>query len=153
MNLTISKLPIVCVLVLALMFCGLIRIRAQDNEMAAVITGVIAAILVVIVIASSPSRAETEEVSPAEPVSQESIRKAYVAGHPELNEQTKQAILNGEILIGMTKEQLIASWGDPLEINTIRTAKKQGREEFVYPDNQYVYIEDGMVTEIRISIK
>lgn len=44
-------------------------------------------------------------------------RQAYVDAHPDLSEKTKQAILNGEVFVSMTKEEVIASWGDTNQKN------------------------------------
>ena len=40
-------------------------------------------------------------------------RAAVVAAHPEWPEQTRQDVLSGLIRVGMTKEQVLASWGQP----------------------------------------
>ena len=40
-------------------------------------------------------------------------RQKYVAMHPELNEYIKRAILTGQVVLGMTKEQIVASLGMP----------------------------------------
>lgn len=41
------------------------------------------------------------------PISQ---RESYVATHA-CSDRTKDAILNGKIYVGMTKEEVVASWG------------------------------------------
>ena len=45
-------------------------------------------------------------------------RKDYVQKHPELKENIRQAILEGKVRLGMTKEQVIASWGEPYNKST-----------------------------------
>lgn len=58
-------------------------------------------------------------------------RQEYVDAHPELDQRTKEAILNGKIFIGMNKEQTIASWGKPLEVN--RSVGSWGvHEQWIY---------------------
>jgi len=51
--------------------------------------------------------------------------------------------------IGMTKEEIRNSkWGNPIEIN--KTTTKYGTsEQWVYPNNKYIYFEDGEVTAIQ----
>ena len=43
-------------------------------------------------------------------------REAYVSSHPELNPTIKEAILRGEVLEGMTENEVRASWGRPNQI-------------------------------------
>lgn len=49
--------------------------------------------------------------------SDHNFRQEYVSRHPELSEEIKQAILNAKVIKGMTKEQVVASWGKPSKIN------------------------------------
>lgn len=52
-------------------------------------------------------------------------------------------IANGKVFIGMTKPQVIASWGQPSDIN--RTAGSWGvHEQWVYGSN-YLYFENGIL--------
>jgi len=73
----------------------------------------------------------------------------YVALHQELAERDRARILDGQIWMGMTKDQLYGSWGLPNDIN--ETAGPWGvHEQLVYNRGsyhaQYVYLEDGVVT-------
>ncbi|MBL7130966.1 MAG: hypothetical protein ISS45_06170 [Candidatus Omnitrophica bacterium] len=43
-------------------------------------------------------------------------RQGYVMNHPELSYEIKQAILEGRVIEGMTKDDVRASWGEPDEI-------------------------------------
>jgi outer membrane protein assembly factor BamE (lipoprotein component of BamABCDE complex) len=45
-------------------------------------------------------------------------KQEYINKHPQLTEETKQAILNSKVYIGMTKEQVETSWGKPISIST-----------------------------------
>lgn len=45
-----------------------------------------------------------------------SSRKAYVENHPALDYDIKQAILDGIVIRGMTKEHVLATWGKPNRI-------------------------------------
>lgn len=42
-------------------------------------------------------------------------RKNYVEAHPDLSLEIKQAILEGKVIEGMTKEDVLATWGEPNE--------------------------------------
>jgi len=54
----------------------------------------------------------------------------------------------GKVSIGMTDEQVKLSWGKPKEINQtyIETSV---HEQWVYPSEDYLYFEDGVLTQIR----
>jgi flagellar biosynthesis GTPase FlhF len=55
-------------------------------------------------------------------------------------------ILNRTIWIGMTKEMLIDSWGQPSDDNINRSVGSWGvHEQWIYGDT-YVYLENGKVT-------
>lgn len=41
----------------------------------------------------------------------------YIVSHPELDDPTKDAIRSGELVQGMTPEQVAATWGPPLYVN------------------------------------
>ena len=53
------------------------------------------------------------------------------------------------VYIGMTKQQVLDSmWGDPTKIN--KTTTKYGiSEQWVYPNNNYLYFENGKLTAIQ----
>lgn len=40
-------------------------------------------------------------------------RKSYVETHSELSSEIKQAILKGKVIEGMTKDEVLAAWGEP----------------------------------------
>ena len=42
-------------------------------------------------------------------------RKAHVESHPNLSSEIKQAIIKGKVIEGMTKEDVLATWGEPTE--------------------------------------
>ena len=61
-------------------------------------------------------------------------------------------IYMGEPIIGMTKQDIIdkTTWGRPTKIN--KTENINGvSEQWVYPNHQYLYIEDGILTSISTS--
>jgi hypothetical protein len=57
-------------------------------------------------------------------------------------------ILNQKIWLGMTDKMAIESWGKPDDIN--RSVGSWGvHEQWVYPDNQYLYFENGKLTSYQ----
>ena len=72
-------------------------------------------------------------------------RKRYVNLHPELSQVVKYAILNGEILLGMTYDQVLASRGVPLCVNS--SSGKRGRT------SQWVYVDISKNERIQISTR
>ena len=46
-------------------------------------------------------------------------RSLYVDDHPELSEQMAEAILDGQIMVGMTGEMVQVAWGTPVRTETI----------------------------------
>jgi hypothetical protein len=76
-------------------------------------------------------------------------REKYVLAHPELDPRHCNLIENGIVGIGMSKEEVIASWGKP---DRIERASKFGADEvWYYWDNwkfhPRVYFRNGIVVE------
>ncbi|MFC1666369.1 hypothetical protein ACFL0P_00665 [Candidatus Omnitrophota bacterium] len=74
----------------------------------------------------------------------------YINLHPEISEKIKQGILAKRIDIGMTSQELIASWAYPRRIG--RTVTDYGtREQWIYDPlgdyRTYVYLENDIVTD------
>jgi hypothetical protein len=46
-------------------------------------------------------------------------RAMFVDAHPELSELMADAILNGQIMVGMTEEMVAAAWGKPTRVEAI----------------------------------
>ena len=65
-------------------------------------------------------------------------RRKYVEEHPELSDFVKGVILKGSYAEGMTKEQIIASLGEPDSVN-----KGEIYEQFNY-GYQVIYFENGV---------
>lgn len=71
-------------------------------------------------------------------------RRAFVNGHPDLATAVRAEILAGHVVIGMSKEMVRASLGEPIDVN--RSVGSWGtHEQWVY-DALYVYVENGIVT-------
>ena len=74
---------------------------------------------------------------------------AYIARHPDLDPETKAAMRRFELRNGMTMEQVIATWGRPVEVQRFRGGQQQywffGCEYPNFcsgPDNSYSSPED-----------
>ena len=67
--------------------------------------------------------------------------------HPTWIKEDCELIAKGKVHIGMTKEQAIAAWGNPGDIN--RTTSSFGvHEQWVY-GSSYLYFEDGILTTVQ----
>lgn len=51
-------------------------------------------------------------------------RKNYVEIHPGLASEIKQAILKGDVIEGMTKQDVLAAWGEPSKIHRYSEHKR-----------------------------
>jgi len=74
-------------------------------------------------------------------------RELVVRQHPEWSNNVKMLIRKGKVVIGMTNNQVLASLGEPNDIN--RTVTKYGvHEQWVYGyyDLKCVYLDDNVVT-------
>jgi hypothetical protein len=72
--------------------------------------------------------------------------------HPDWSLEECQAIVNGQVRTGFSKEQTIAAWGKPDDIN--RTVGTWGtHEQWVYVrqgyNAQYLYFENGFLTAFQ----
>lgn len=70
-------------------------------------------------------------------------RQKYIASHPDLDNESKNIILKGSIFIGMTKEQVLASWGKPDTINKTISSNYES-EQWIYPHG-YLYFEKDIL--------
>ena len=86
-----------------------------------------------------------------EAIRQEKI-KVYFEQNPQLSDDIKNCILNKNIRIGMTKEQVLLSWGHPCHGYSTCINKSVGlwgvHEQWVYhsPYGPYLYFENGVLT-------
>lgn len=96
-------------------------------------------------------------------------RMAYVESHPNIESAMKQHIMNGDIALGMTKDEVIASWGEPSQVNRTllgNVISEQWIYELGYADSKtlqpmprhmatgtgpfvYIYFDNGIVTAIQ----
>jgi outer membrane protein assembly factor BamE (lipoprotein component of BamABCDE complex) len=75
---------------------------------------------------------------------QHARRLDFVNSHPELPQELKQAILDGKVASGMTREIVVASWGNPTRIEEIRTEDDGDRESWYYGN----YFLEGTVVKL-----
>jgi hypothetical protein len=69
--------------------------------------------------------------------------------NPETTDRIKQAITEGNLVLGMSAIEARASWGAPEKVN--RTVSMHGvHEQWIY-GNTYVYFEDGILTSWQDS--
>jgi len=73
----------------------------------------------------------------------EKRRSFYINENPDIHQILKDAILNGEIIIGMSMYMVIASWGSPDEIDRSNSVFSP-HEEWIYGDT-YLYFENGIL--------
>ena len=67
--------------------------------------------------------------------------------HPNWSQRAWKAIEEREVYIGMTKEMVLTSWGEPKDIN--RTVTEWGvHEQWVY-GSQYLYFDNGELTTFQ----
>lgn len=78
-------------------------------------------------------------------------RRSFVKKNAQLSERAQDAILEGKIYPGMTKEMVRASWGEPDDVNRTVT-RNRTKEQWVYEgyeDRDYVYFRNGELTTIQ----
>jgi hypothetical protein len=76
--------------------------------------------------------------------------KRLLEAHGNWSDADLLSVACGGIRIGMTADQVIASWGRPDDIN--RSIFATGvHEQWVYGElgGSYVYLEDGVVTSLQ----
>jgi hypothetical protein len=68
--------------------------------------------------------------------------------HPDWNRDVCETVAKGKIRIGMTSDQVRASWGKPGQINETLVADHK-HEQWVYFESSYVYFDDGVMTSLQ----
>ena len=78
--------------------------------------------------------------------SKKSVARTYLAAQ-NWPQNIKEAVENKQVILGMTKEQVKLSWGDPNDVN--RTiSKNYEREQWVY-GRKYLYFINGILDTIQ----
>ena len=70
-----------------------------------------------------------------------------------LDPDFKDHIDRGEVMVGMTREQVMQAWGSPYQTNVTHTNEGVRREEWIYEDwistaevqHRYLYFEEGIL--------
>ena len=70
-----------------------------------------------------------------------------------LDPDFKEHIQRGEVMVGMTREQVMQAWGAPYQTNVTHTNEGVRREEWIYEDwkstaevqHRYLYFEEGIL--------
>jgi len=71
-------------------------------------------------------------------------RKKYVEEHPALKPEFVDVILKGTVCLGMSREDVQASWGPPNRV--FEQASITGKLEQWQYSNMYLYFQDGVLT-------
>jgi hypothetical protein len=73
-------------------------------------------------------------------------RSLYVDEHPELPELMAEAILNGQIMVGMTEKMVETAWGKPARIEAV-TEQEPVTSRWIYGN----YFVGGNITSLYFS--
>lgn len=110
---------------------------SKENQDIWEFVGMLAVMSLVVAIALEPSPAEK-----------------YLEANPGVDDRTRQAVLNGDIFIGMDAAAARASWGKPHRINRT-VGPGYEREQWVYDRHDYkrdyVYVVNGVVVSWQTS--
>jgi len=89
-------------------------------------------------------------------------RQDYIDSHSQRPQKIKECIAKGSIMRGMTKEEVIVSWGDTLYKNKTVTAFGES-EQWVYnkwigegadiSNRQYLYFENGILDSWQVTTR
>lgn len=85
------------------------------------------------------------------------IRDNYVRAHPNLDPKIREAILKGDIVAGMTREEVRASLGEPYNVTSRFEAERYGRygrysgqcHYWRYKYSTIIFGEDGKVIDMK----
>lgn len=75
-------------------------------------------------------------------------REDYVKAHPDLDPKVKEAILQGQATVGMTRDEVRASCGDP---NIVTTGVQAGKycDYWGYKRYTVTFSPGGKVTDVK----
>lgn len=77
-----------------------------------------------------------------------SPQEKYISSNPDTPEDIKTAIREGTVKIGMTSEQVIASWGEPQKIDVF-SSEENSYKRWIYNGNKpALYWKDGKVSKM-----
>jgi hypothetical protein len=101
------------------------RITPRDLAIFGAIAGVL--FVAVTYFLAGHEREQVREIGQIE----EERRTSYVETHPGMNPDLRETILRGELLVDMTTDQVIASWGEPRRKEVLGSVGRV-REQWVY---------------------
>lgn len=89
----------------------------------------------------------------ADPNSSAAIQLQRDIANVKWRDKVNDAITRSQVMVGMTAEDVVRSWGRPEKINRTMTARVT-REQWVYRrggigNDQYVYLENGVVVTLQ----
>jgi hypothetical protein len=70
-------------------------------------------------------------------------RSLYITEHPEVPTKYANAIMVGEVLVGMSRDMVRAAWGDPTRLERLNNNSK-GEERWIYGN----YLASATVTHL-----
>ena len=85
-------------------------------------------------------------------------RQKYIESNGSISFEIKQAMIEGKVIKGMTKEQVIATWGKPSEVLTWEASNSlvQGEESWwynryfnIFQPIFYINFKDGIVQYVE----
>lgn len=81
------------------------------------------------------------------------LRQRYVNNTPELTKEVRRAILAGDVIVGMNKEEVYASWATPV-FKGEKTEDGKTYEYWTYPEMKNspfvnLYFRDDIVVKIE----
>ena len=79
-------------------------------------------------------------------------RKVYIKNHPELSNEIRRAIENGELIAGMTESEVTASVGHPKRVQLLRTSPSRS-EVWIYRNGLYAGMENGILQKWDVRKK
>lgn len=101
------------------------------------------------------SQVNTSGAGAADPTSSAAQQTQREIAAMKRKQQVDEAVLQGKVFIGMTGAEVMRSWGRPSKINRTLTVGRAS-EQWIYRrgkvgEDQYVYLDDGVVTTIQSS--
>jgi hypothetical protein len=76
-----------------------------------------------------------------------SRRSTFVDEHPSLSETMAEAILNGQIMVGMSEEMVKVSWGSPARVASVTDDEEDAKVQWIYGN----YFVGGNITNLYFS--
>ncbi len=71
-------------------------------------------------------------------------RTMYVTQHPEIEPRFARAVLDGNVLVGMNRDMVKTSWGEPTRIEKLPIGNEKGEERWTFGN----YLVNNAVTHL-----